>query len=845
VAASVFKRHPYRLAILLTGLIAVAVLSAHGGNASGPGTISTIAGGGIGDGGMATNASVGTLGLAIGGDGTAYLADGSLCRIRSVTSGTITTVAGNGECAFGGDNGLAVGANLNLPFDVAVDSLSNVYIADRSNCRIRRLSNGTITTIAGNGSCGYAGDGGPATSASINHSNGVAVDAAGNVFIADTDNCRVREVNSMDVISTVAGGTCGRGGGGDGGPATSASFSFVTGLAVDLSGNLFVADAGDCRIRQVAGGTISTFAGDGTCAYGGDGHSAVSASLNSPRHVAVDGSDLYIADTENCRIRKVTAGVITTIAGTGACADRGDGGSALLAQVGEPFGIAIHAGDLYVSDTDGCAIRKISAGTISNFAGGECGYAGDGGPGTNASMFRPGSVTIRNAALYIADTLDCRVRTLSGGTITTAAGTGVCGSTGDGGSATAAEVSPVRVTTDSAGNMYIVENCRVRRITGGIVATIAGTGVCATSGDGGSATSANLNRAMGVVVDVDGAIYIAEAAGCRVRKVVGGVISTLVGGICAYGGDGGPASQAGLVFPVSVAVDGGGALFIADATDCRVRMVRLGTITTVAGTGTCGYSGDGGPATAATLSHPQDVAVGPDGKLYIADTDNCRIRVVDGGVINTAVGNICGFSGDNGPALSADISNILGITVDGANNLYVADSENARVREVLGAPPRDHKTDANGDGYSAADEDTIANCGATNCASITTWGTAETRTCKDPGRSCGSPGTPADDTAPARVAPPPADGYGCSVTLDTVGPRKTTKLAKSDIDLDGVVSILDLSKVAGWFGDAINPSPADPRWEGDMDGDGHISILDLSAMASNFGRSVAGDCQVE
>jgi hypothetical protein len=163
------------------------------------------------------------------------------------------------------------------------------------------------------------------------------------------------------------------------------------------------------------------------------------------------------------------------------------------------------------------------------------------------------------------------------------------------------------------------------------------------------------------------------------------------------------------------------------------------------------------------------------------------------------------------------------------------------------APPvRDHKTDANGDGYSAADEQTIANCGLANCAFIMTFGTAETNTCKDGViRHCGTPGAPADDSVPVRGGPPPADGYGCDVALDTIGPNTTTKLAQSDVDLDGAVSILDLATAASWFANAVDASGADPRWEGNLDGDGLISILDLSAMATNFGRSVAGDCQIE
>jgi PKD repeat protein len=157
----------------------------------------------------------------------------------------------------------------------------------------------------------------------------------------------------------------------------------------------------------------------------------------------------------------------------------------------------------------------------------------------------------------------------------------------------------------------------------------------------------------------------------------------------------------------------------------------------------------------------------------------------------------------------------------------------------------DHKADTNQDGYSAADENTAANCGVVSCSSIITFGTSETRSCKDPGRQCGSPNPPVDDNGPARTAPPPATGYGCLVTLDVMPPLMTKRLAQSDVDLDGAVTILDLSKVASWYGNAINASSADPRWEGDMDGDGHITILDLSAVASNYGRSVANNCKVE
>jgi hypothetical protein len=202
------------------------------------------------------------------------------------------------------------------------------------------------------------------------------------------------------------------------------------------------------------------------------------------------------------------------------------------------------------------------------------------------------------------------------------------------------------------------------------------------------------------------------------------------------------------------------------------------------------------------------------------------------------------------PGPTAAIIVTLQAIVNVNNTALVVGLQNPEMLDVTGAPmavtiPRNHAIDPNGDGYSAADEVTPLNCGVASCTSVVTFGTSETKTCKDAGRNCGTPAPVADELGTTRVAIPPATGYGCSVTLDTVGAKKTTKLAQSDVDLDGTVSILDLSKVASWFGQAVNPDPADPRWEGNLDGDGSISILDLSAMAANFGRSVSNNCKVE
>jgi sugar lactone lactonase YvrE len=234
---------------------------------------------------------------------------------------------------------------------VAVDSVGNVYIADLGNKRIRKVSGGTITTIAGNGAAGFSGDGGPATSASLSAPYGVALDSTGSLYTADNDNNRIRKV-SGGTITTVAGnGNLGFSG--DGGPATSASLAQPEGLAVDSSGNLYIADTRNHRIRKLSGGTITTIAGNGTPGFSGDGGPATSASLYNPGGVAVDSAgNLYIADSNNNRIRKVSGGTITTVAGNGNAGFSGDGGPATSASLNYPIGIAVDsAGDLYTADS--------------------------------------------------------------------------------------------------------------------------------------------------------------------------------------------------------------------------------------------------------------------------------------------------------------------------------------------------------------------------------------------------------------------------------------------------------------------------------------------------------------
>jgi len=352
-----------------------------------PKIITTVAGNGIsgysGDGGAATSASLSQpFGLAVDGSGNLYFADEYNNVIRKVSpSGTISTVAGNGVAGYSGDGGAATSANLNDPIGVAVDGSGNLFIGEPGNNVIRKVSpSGTISTVAGNGSGGYSGDGGAATSAILNGPCGIAIDGSGNIYFADENNNVIRKVSPSGTISTVAGnGSMGYSG--DGGAATLASLYAPVGVAVDSSGNLYIGDQVNNIIRKVSpSGTISTVAGNGSSSYSGDGGAATSASLANPVGVAVDGSgNLYIADYFNNRIRKVSpSGTISAVAGNGSHSYSGDGGAATSAGLFYPTGVAVDgSGNLYIADYVNGFIRKVSSGMlVSNIIGADSVCAG-------------------------------------------------------------------------------------------------------------------------------------------------------------------------------------------------------------------------------------------------------------------------------------------------------------------------------------------------------------------------------------------------------------------------------------------------------------------------------------
>ena len=557
-----------------------------------------------------------------------------------------------------------------------------------------------IHTIAGRNE----GDGGPAIEAQLKYPGVVAVDGSGNLYIADTYNHRIRKVDTTGTITTVAG-TGERGYGGDGDPAIEASLNVPAGVAVDNSGNLYIADLGNDRIRKVdTSGTITTVAGTGELGYSGDDGPAIEAQLKYPRHVAVDGSgNLYIADTYNHRIRKVdTTGTITTVAGQGGIGyASGDGDPAVEVSLSYPQGVAVDgSGNLYIADSAEHRIFRVdTSGIITTVAGtGEPGYSGDGGLAVEARLHSPEDVVVDGTGnLYIAVGGNQRIRRVdTTGTITTVAGSGQFGYGGDGGPATAARLYfPEGVAVDSSGNVYIADtrNHRIRKVdTSGTITTVAGIGDNMYSGDGAPATAARLNQPEGVAVDGSDNLYITDSENHRIRRAdAAGIIATYAGtGESGYSGDGAPATAARLDYPRGVAVDSSGNVYIADTNNHRIRKVdSSGTITTVAGTGSTGlrlggFSGDGGPATSAQLQHPSGVAVDSSGNLYIADTYNHRIRKVDSsGTITTVAGTgVSGFSGDGGMASAAMLDSPGDVAVDGSGNLYIADTYNSRIRRV-------------------------------------------------------------------------------------------------------------------------------------------------------------------
>jgi len=666
---------------------------------------------------------------------------------QTMTAGDIYTVAGNGHAGFSGDGGPATNAELNRPADVAFDGSANLVMADWANSRIRvvaarsgtfygmAMSAGDIYTIAGDGKRGFSGDGGPAVGAELDEPQGIAVDASGNVVLADTANRRIRVVAATNGthygqamtagdIYTVAGDGSSVASG-DGGPAVSAGLT-STSVAVGPAGNLVIADSFNNRIRLVAAtsgtffersmvaGDMYTIAGDGNQGFSGDGAAATRAELNHPEAATVDSSgNVEVADSFNSRARlvaaqtgtyygqAVTAGDIYTVGGNGTLSYSGDGGSSTHAQINLFESAAVSAdqsGNVLIADTNNNRVRvaaeqsgsfygrAMTAGHIYTVAGDGSGvvssHVPNGVSATTTPAVQPSGVVVgADGSILIAASFQGRVRVV------------------------AEQATSLYGQSMKAGDMY----------------TIAGNGQAASktgpNGDGGPAVNAELNDPNGVAVDHSGNVLIADTQDCRIRLVAertadmfgqsmkAGDIYTIAGdGLCGFAGDGGQAVSAELYVPYQVAVDQAGNVLVADTFNSRIRVVAattgvfygqpmtVGHIYTVAGDGTAGYGGDGGPATTAEVNFPADVEVDASGNLVLAE--QCQIRVVaarsgafygqqmtSGDIYTIVGGQACGYAGDGGQARDAQLcGEVSSVAIAASGDLIIGDC--IRIREV-------------------------------------------------------------------------------------------------------------------------------------------------------------------
>ncbi len=674
------------IAVVVYLMAACAALS----QTSYPYVISTVAGHyPLGDGGPATAAMLlRPEAVAVDSAGNLHIADAQNHRVRKVIpGGQISTVIGNGTTV--GplvDGGSAAGARITSPYAVTLDAAGNLYVIENRGSVRKVTPAGVVTTVVESTAAGLAG------------ANDLAFDRAGNLYVADGNNNRVRKIDTAGVITTVAG-TGVAGYNGDNRQATTAQLNQPTGVAVDSAGNVYIADRWNHRIRMVTGaGTILTVAGDGVVGYNGDDRAASTARLNYPWRLAVDQArNLYIADRSNQRIRKVSPeGIITTVAGNGTYGYDGDGGRAKSAQLANPVGVAVDAaGNLWIADNMNNRIRKVTPEGMISTAAGASHYGGDGGPGTSALLESPGSVALDAAGnLYIADEGNGRIRKLTpSGTITTAAGTGKYIYDGEVKQAPYAALAyPRSVVADGAGNVYFIdasnapENSRVRKLSpSGLITVVAGNGTVGYSGDGKLAVEAQMRRPEALALDRTGNLYIADPGNNVVRKVTAdGKISTYAGtGMRGYSGDGQLGTVAQLNQPQALAVDRAGNLYIGDSGNSRVRMVNTsGGISTVAGTGICCRDGDGGPATAARVN-PTGLAVDAAGTLYIAHPTVIRAVGRDG-IIRTIAGNgVPKYEGDGGFATEASVNEAKGLVVDAAGTVYFGDQKNHRIRKLV------------------------------------------------------------------------------------------------------------------------------------------------------------------
>ena len=646
---------------------------------------------------------IGFVGLVLtacggGGDGggstasTGGAGPGSSTVVTVTVPSVLALLAGAPLSGQGSIDGAGLAAEFFSPTGVAVDSSGNTYVADTGNSTIRKITvAGVVTTLAGTAGITGSADG-TGAAAQFNSPSGVAVDASGNVYVADSGNSTIRMITSAGVVTTLAGSAAATGS--TDGTGAAALFNGPANVAVDSTHNVYVADTNNDTIRKItSAGVVTTLAGTAGVTGSLDG-TGTAALFSGPTDLALDvAGNLYVADTNNNTVRKITAlGVVSTLAGTAGTVGSADGTGA-AAQFNDPSGVVVDAtGNVYVTDTGNGTVREITAAGVVSTLAGTAGTTGSADGTGAASVFNgPTGIALDSSDnAYVADTGNNTIREISvAGVVTTLAGTAPNSGDVDGTGASAQFNAPAGVATDSSGNTYVADtgNSTIREINpAGVVTTLAGmAGTTGSIDDTGLA--AQFSAPSAVAVDSANNIYVADTGNNTIRKIsAGGVVTTLAGTAGITGSADGTGAAASFSSPTGVAADSAGNVYVADSANNTVRKITpAGVVTTLAGTSGTSGSVDGTGA-AARFNGPADITVDATGNVYVTDMNNDTVRkITSAGVVSTLAGTAGTLGSADGTGIAAQFSAPAGITTDVSGNIFVADMNNDTIRKITAA----------------------------------------------------------------------------------------------------------------------------------------------------------------
>jgi sugar lactone lactonase YvrE len=641
--------------------------------ASNPAALAMIAGTGTGpgntDGTLTTARFNNPFGVAIDASGNTYVVDADSDTVRRITAaGAVSTFAGTPGQP-GSADGMGAAARFRSPRGIAVDGAGNVYVSDTGNDTIREITPaGSVTTLAGTAGIAGMADG-TGAAAQFSGPQGIATDSSGNIYVADSFNNRIREIAPGSVVTTLAGQTaCGS----TDGVVSTAQFCRPFGLATDGTANVYVADSGNDTIRRISAGQVTTVAGTPGLVGSADGTGG-SATFSLPSGLAVDASgNIYVADTGNATVRAITTGGgVTTLAGTASVLGYADGtGPAAQFRGGQGPAVDSH-GNVYLADNSNLTIRKITPqGVVSTFAGAAPELGNADGTGHAARFYGPnGLATDSSGNVFIADTFNCEIRKMTPtGTVTTLAGSpNQCAypqfGNADGTGAAAQFAWPNGVAVDSSGNVYVADtqNETIRKITpAGVVTTFAGT-------------TSDFNSPSGLITDSAGNVYVADTGNDTIRKITpAGMVTTLAGAALSPGSADGDGAAARFSAPLAITIDSGGNLFVSDSNNNTIREITpAGAVTTLAGTAGVTGSADG-TGSGAQFNDPAGITIDASGNLYVVDAGNYTIRkITPGGVVTTVVG-VAGQTGFTTGALPGVLdAQTEGVAISGSS-LYIS-----------------------------------------------------------------------------------------------------------------------------------------------------------------------------